>query len=84
MNEAVERELFIPRVYSVPCYDYIDEKGEKHRVSAIIAPIRLKWKNDTLMISWGCSKVACQNKSCRYSKAFAEEFEAGSEPIQKL
>jgi hypothetical protein len=84
MNEAVERELFIPRVYSVPCYDSIDERGEKHRVSAIIAPIRLKWKNDTLMISWGCSKVACQNKSCRYSKAFAEEFEAGSESIQKL
>lgn len=75
MSETIERELFIPRVYSVPCHDYIDEKGEKHLVSAIIAPIRLKWKNDSLFISWGCSKVGCQNKTCRYSKAYVEQFE---------
>jgi hypothetical protein len=76
----MEKEKFSLSPRSLPCYDYIDEKGEKYRVSAIIAPIRLKWKNDTLMISWGCSKVACQNKSCRYSKAFETE----SESIQKL
>jgi hypothetical protein len=75
MSETPEKELFVPRVYSVPCFDYTDEKGEKHRVSAVIAPIRLKWKNNTLSISWGCSKVACQDKTCRYSKAYAEQFE---------
>jgi len=81
--ESSERELFIPRVYSVPCYDYIDEKGEMHRVSAIIAPIRLKRKNDTLMVTWGCSKVGCQNKTCRYSKAFVEQLEE-AESIEKV
>lgn len=84
MDEAVERERLVPRVYSVPCRDYVDEKGEKHWVSAIIAPIRLKWKNDSLFISWGCSKAGCQDKRCRYSKAYAEQFEEEFEGVEKV
>ena len=75
MDEKVERELYVPRVFSVPCYDFVDEKGEHVRVSAIIAPIRLKFKEDTLFISWGCSKITCKNKDCRYSKACEVKLE---------
>lgn len=69
---GAERELFIPRVYSVACYDFVNEKGETKRVSAIIAPIRLKIQNGALHIGWGCSKVTCKNKDCRYSKTYQE------------
>lgn len=71
--DKVERELFVPRVYSVACYDFVNDKGEVKRVSAIIAPIRLKMQNNTLFISWGCSKVACRNRDCRYSKVWEEK-----------
>lgn len=72
-EEEGKREIFTPRVFSVPCYDFVDENNEQNRVSAIIAPIRLRWKNDTLFISWGCNKVTCKNKDCRYSKACTEK-----------
>ena len=58
------------RIYSVPCYDFEDEKGEKHRVTAIIAPINIRRSGDGWEISWACSRaLACQCRTCRYSKA---------------
>jgi len=69
---AEAKEEYVPRVYSVPCFDFTDGKGETRRVSAIIAPIRLTVEGKTLFISWGCSKVACRNRDCRYSKACTE------------
>jgi len=69
---AEVKEEYVPRVYSVPCFDFTDDKGETKRVSAIIAPIRLTVEGKTLFISWGCSKVTCRNRDCRYSKACTE------------
>lgn len=61
-------ETFFPRVYSVPCFDYIDENG-KQRVTAIIAPIKLKASENTFFIKWACNRAeACKNMTCRYSK----------------
>ncbi|MEM2338416.1 MAG: hypothetical protein QXP06_07480 [Candidatus Bathyarchaeia archaeon] len=65
-----EKELFVPRVYSIPCFDFIDENGIKQRVTAILAPIKLKMaENGSLLISWACNRAeSCQNATCRYSK----------------
>jgi hypothetical protein len=62
------------RVYSVPCYDYLDNSGKHHKVSAIIAPIRLTRTNHAWEIAWACSRaLTCKNQTCRYSKTGTRE-----------
>jgi hypothetical protein len=81
-GEISREEVFVPRVYSVPCFDFTDKNGNTKRVSAIIAPIRLMMQNRTLFISWGCSKVTCRNTDCRYSKYCTEREESVVEKIR--
>lgn len=58
------------RVWSVPCYDFIDDNGNKVKVTAIIAPIRITRKGDVVEISYACNRaLSCKNSFCRYSKA---------------
>jgi len=64
-----EKGRFFPRVYSVACFDFIDEHGITQRVTAIIAPIRVKAAEDgSTVISYACSRgPRCRNPTCRYS-----------------
>jgi hypothetical protein len=54
---------------SLPCFDFINEDGEKQKVTAIIAPIRITKSGNGWEISWACSRaLSCKNQTCRYSK----------------
>mgnify|MGYP006977567333 CR=1 FL=1 len=66
-----EKGPILLRVSSVPCFDFVDENGERRRVTAIIAPIRIIKSGNGWKIAWACSRaLACKEKTCRYSKAF--------------
>jgi hypothetical protein len=68
-----EFEFF--RVQSCPCFDFVGEDGQKQKVTAIIAPIRVVKSGNGWEISWACSRaLSCQNKTCRYSKASKGEM----------
>jgi len=55
---------------SFPCFDFMDESGEKQKVTAVLVPIRM-WESDgVLFMAWACSHGEdCHNKNCRYAKA---------------
>lgn len=55
---------------SMPCFDFIDEEGNKDKKTVIIAPITIQAKNrNTIIIAWACSRAPyCYDKECRYSK----------------
>jgi hypothetical protein len=62
-------EEFPFRIFSVPCYDFENEKGEKKKVTVIIAPITIKHTGETYEIGWACNRgLFCKDKTCRYSK----------------
>ena len=81
-GDSMEKLEQIPRVVSVPCYNFIDKDGFRKVVTAIIVPIGFEKKNGKIIISWGCScALACQSQICRYSKVgcgHEEDWERGN------
>jgi len=60
--------------YSSSCYDFTDENGERHRVTRILAPIRIQWEDKAIVVSWACNwGNSCHCKGCRYAKADFQE-----------
>jgi len=67
-------DLTIVKIGGAVCHDFIDEKGSRSKVTAIVVPIRLKMSGSELEIAWGCNRGdACFNESCRYSKPYREK-----------
>jgi len=68
--KAVEERLKQFRPVSVPCFNFVDDEGNRRRVSAIIVPIGFEEKNGKLIVSYACNLgLKCQETACRYSKA---------------
>jgi hypothetical protein len=66
----VEKLLKQFRPVSLPCFNFVDDEGNRRKVSAIIVPIGFEEKNGKLIVSYACNLgLKCQEKACRYSKA---------------
>lgn len=61
------KRVLIPA--SLPCFDFTDGDGNRHKRTVIIAPITIEEKSRILRISYACSRsLYCHDGDCRYSR----------------